>query len=255
MKIIQKDKLTLKIFETRQQLGQNAAAEIAACFIKLLEQKEHISVIFAAAPSQNETLWTLREHSEIDWPRIHAYHMDEYVGLSQHAPQRFASYLKDALFDHVPLGRVEYLDPVGDPKAEAMRYAALLKEDPADVVCMGIGENGHIAFNDPHVADFHDPLAVKMVDLDSVCRMQQVHDGCFASLDRVPVSALTLTVPTLAAATYRFCMVPAASKAQAVKNTLEGEISVGCPASILRLTENSVMYCDADSASLLSGGL
>jgi len=116
---------------------------------------------------------------------------------------------------------------------------------------MGIGENGHIAFNDPPVADFNDKALIKGVELDPVCRMQQVHDGCFEKIEDVPTHALTLTVPTLANATYKFCVVPAATKANAVKNTVTGEISEKCPATVLRISDNSILYCDADSAALL----
>ena len=131
------------------------------------------------------------------------------------------------------------------------RYTALLKSHPVDIVCMGIGENGHIAFNDPHVAEFSDPKMVKVVALDDVCRQQQVNDGCFEKIDDVPKTALTLTIPTLVSAGYNFCVVPAPTKANAVKNTVYGEISEKCPASILRNKKNAIMYCDKDAASLL----
>ncbi|MEE1043435.1 MAG: 6-phosphogluconolactonase, partial [Clostridia bacterium] len=125
----------------------------------------------------------------------------------------------------------------------------LLKENPVDIVCMGIGENGHIAFNDPHVADFNDPKLVKYVELDEMCRNQQVNDGCFAKIDDVPKYAMTLTIPALVSAKYNFCIVPAPTKAQAVKNTVCGEISEKCPASILRRKDNAILYCDADSSA------
>lgn len=255
MKMIQKDKLTVQIYDTRAEMGAAAAKDVAACIHSLLETKEEIYMIFAAAPSQNEVLAGLLNDKTIPWNRIHAYHMDEYVGISPDAPQGFAMFLRRALFDHVPFASVNLIDCTAEAKAEAARYSALLAEHPADIVCMGIGENGHIAFNDPHVADFNDSALVKVVDLDETCRMQQVHDGCFATLNDVPKYALTLTVPTLANAPYRFCVVPAATKANAVRNTVEGEIGEACPATVLRLKDNSVMYCDGDSASLLSEGL
>ena len=255
MKLIQKDKMTVKIYDTRAEMGAAAARDIAACIHSLLEKKDEIYMIFAAAPSQNESLRGLLEDKTIPWNRIHAYHMDEYVGISPEAPQGFARFLCNALFDHVPFASVNLIDCTAEAEAEAKRYSALLTEHPADIVCMGIGENGHIAFNDPHVADFNDPALVQVVDLDETCRMQQVHDGCFATLNDVPKYALTLTVPTLANAPYRFCVVPAATKANAVRNTVEGEIGEACPATVLRLKDNSVMYCDGDSASLLSEGL
>ena len=138
-----------------------------------------------------------------------------------------------------------------DAKEEAKRYTELLKNNPVDIVCMGIGENGHIAFNDPHEAKFDDLEMVKVVTLDDVCRMQQVNDGCFEKIDDVPKYALTLTIPTLMSAKYNFCVVPAKTKAEAVKKTVFGEVSEECPASILRTKDNSILYCDSDSSSLI----
>ena len=138
-----------------------------------------------------------------------------------------------------------------DPAAECARYSQLLRRFPVDITCMGIGENGHIAFNDPPVADFDDPALVKPVALDEICRNQQVHDGCFATLDDVPTHALTLTVPALMHAAQVFCVVPAATKARAVRDTLLGDIRTACPASILRRHPAATLYLDADSASLL----
>ena len=247
-----KDKLTVKVYETRNAMGISAAQEISSCIKKLLADKESINMLFAAAPSQNEMLAALAGDSLIPWERIHAFNMDEYVGIAKDAPQGFANFLKSALFDKVPFASVNLLDCTAEPREEAKRYSELLRAHPLDIVCMGIGENGHIAFNDPHVADFNDSELVKIVDLDEVCRMQQVHDGCFAAFEDVPQYALTLTVPALHHAEYHFCVVPAAAKAQAVKNTVEGEIGEKCPATILRITENAVLYCDADSGSLLN---
>ena len=178
--------------------------------------------------------------------------MDEYIGLSADAPQGFGNFLKNAIFSKIPFGKVCCLESTNDPEKECERYAELLKEYPADIVCMGIGENGHIAFNDPHVADFHDSRIVKIVDLDDVCRMQQVHDGCFASIDEVSKQALTLTIPVLTAPKYVFCVVPGKTKAEAVEKTVNGAVSPSCPASILRTHENAVLYLDEDSAEKLN---
>lgn len=150
----------------------------------------------------------------------------------------------------MPFKTVNTIDSTAaDPEAECRRYAALLQAHPCDIVCMGIGENGHIAFNDPHVADFGDKAAVKVVALDETCRQQQVNDGCFARLDDVPTHALTLTIPTLTAPEAVFCIVPAKTKANAVYATLRGGITEACPASILRRHANATLYCDADSAA------
>ena len=246
-----KDKLSVKIYETRAEMGAAAGKEISDCIKKLLAEKSEINMIFAAAPSQNEVLDYLANDKTIPWEKINAFHMDEYVGIDTAAPQGFARFLKNALFEKVPFKTVNTLNSLNNPDDEALRYSKLLKENPVDIVCMGIGKNGHIAFNDPHVADFNDTVLVKKVDLDDVCRMQQVHDGCFSTLDDVPKYALTLTVPALAAGKYQFCVVPAATKANAVKNTVDGAINVTCPATILRTLNNAILYCDNDSGALI----
>ena len=251
MQNFKKDNLTVKIYDTRAEMGANAGKEISDCIKTLLAEKEELNMIFAAAPSQNEVLEYLANDNTIPWEKINAFHMDEYVGNDKNAPQGFAMFLKNALFDKVPFKTVNTLDSTADPDKEAIRYSTLLKNNPVDIVCMGIGENGHIAFNDPHVADFNDENLVKKVDLDDVCRMQQVHDGCFATLDDVPKYALTLTVPALAAGKYQFCVVPAATKANAVKNTVYGDINEKCPATILRTLDNAILYCDNDSGALI----
>ena len=246
-----KDKLKVKIFESRAEMGSAAGKEISDCIKNLLKEKSELNMIFAAAPSQNEVLDYLANDKTIPWEKINAFHMDEYVGIDPTAPQGFAKFLKNALFDKVPFKNVNTLNSLNDPDDEAKRYSKLLNKNPVDIVCMGIGENGHIAFNDPHVADFRDTALVKKVDLDDICRMQQVHDGCFATLDDVPKYALTLTVPTLASAKYQFCVVPAATKANAVFNTVNGEINENCPATILRTLDNAILYCDNDSGVLI----
>ncbi len=238
---------TVKRYATRSEMGMDAEKDVRECIKKLLAEKDEITMIFAAAPSQNEFLAALAADKEIDFSRITAYHMDEYVGLPADAPQGFGNFLRDRLFALAPFKAVNYINGgAEDIEAECVRYGEMLKNG-VDIVCMGIGENGHIAFNDPHEADFNDPKPVKRVSLDEVCRMQQVHDGCFASLDLVPKYALTLTVPTLMNARYHFCMVPAASKAEAVRRTVFGEIGAHCPATSLRLCPNAILYVDADS--------
>ena len=246
------DKLEVRIFDTRAEMGAAAALDIKRKFCELLAEKQQINVIFAAAPSQNEVLAALGADGEIDWSRIHAYHMDEYIGLDADAPQGFGNFLRAHLFDHVPLASVNLIDVTAkDADAEALRYGQLLDQNLADVVVMGIGENGHIAFNDPPVADFCDAHTVKAVKLDEICRNQQVNDGCFASIDQVPTHALTVTVPALTRAPYLFCIVPAPAKAWAVRETLTGSIDEHCPASVLRTHDNAVLYLDRDSAAML----
>ena len=252
MKEFKKDLLLVKQYDNRTLMGEGAAKDISKTIKELLEKKAELNIIFAAAPSQNDVLLSLINDKTIAWNRINAFHMDEYLGLSKEAPQGFGNFLKEHIFSLVPFKSINYLDcEATDIEADCQRYSKLLKENPVDIVCMGIGENGHIAFNDPHVADFNDSVLVKKVDLDDVCRMQQVHDGCFATLDDVPKYALTLTVPALTAGKYQFCVVPAATKANAVKNTVNGEINEKCPATILRTLENAILYCDNDSGALI----
>ena len=252
MKTFKKDLLNVNIYETRDEMGKAAASDIKACILSLLEKKETINMIFAAAPSQNEVLFALATDKEIPWNRVNAFHMDEYIGLAADAPQGFGNFLKEHIFGLADFRSVSYIDiTAADAEAECDRYAALLAENPTDIVVMGIGENGHIAFNDPPVADFCDARAVKPVELDEICRNQQVNDGCFAKLEDVPKTAITLTVPTLFAGDHLFCIVPAKTKANAVRATLNDEICEKCPATVLRRHGSAVLYLDGDSSSLL----
>lgn len=239
-------------YETRLEMGRAAAHETALAVKSLLKEKDTVRMIFAAAPSQNEFLDAFVAE-DIDFSRIVAFHMDEYVGLSADAPQGFGNFLRRSLFDRAPFGAVHFINGGADDiAAECARYSALIREG-VDIVCLGIGENGHIAFNDPHEADFDDPLLVKRVSLDEKCRMQQVHDGCFARIEDVPTHALTLTIPALMNADYHFCIVPAATKAEAVYCTVYGEIGAHCPATALRLCPHAALYVDRDSGARLTG--
>lgn len=246
-----KDNLYVRISDTRSDMGICAAFEAVRSIEQVLKQKPMCNIIFAAAPSQNEFLAALVQ-ADVDWSRVNALHMDEYIGLPKDAPQGFANFLRNAIFDRVPFASVHCIDSTNqDVEAECARYTDILKKYPPDLVFMGIGENGHIAFNDPPVADFQDTAAIKPVVLDEICRNQQVNDGCFASLELVPKTALTLTVPTLFSASKLICVVPAPTKADAVYNTLNGDISEKCPASILRRHPNAVLFLDSDSAAKL----
>lgn len=245
------DKLTVKIMPNRAEMGEVAAADIVAAIKAALSKKAEINMIFAAAPSQNDVLKALIA-SDVEWDRINAFHMDEYIGLEKTAPQGFGNFLMDRIFGQVPLKRINLIDcSAVDPEAECRRYSELLDNNPPDIIVMGIGENGHIAFNDPWVADFKDSKKVKTVLLDEVCRQQQVNDGCFASIDLVPKSAITLTCPVFIEAPQLFCIVPASTKANAVKNTVYGDINEECPATVLRQHPAATLYLDVDSASLI----
>lgn len=250
-----KDKLTVRIYENRADMGIAAAKDAARLLKSIISKQGGARVIFAAAPSQNEFLKKLSEETDIQWNKVTAFHMDEYIGLDKSAPQGFGNFLRERIFNRLPFAQVNYLDgEAADTDAECGRYAKLLNEKPIDIVFMGIGENGHIAFNDPPVADFNDRYTVKAVELDSICRNQQVNDGCFKSINQVPTHALTLTVPALAAAKYHLCMVPASTKANAVRAAVEDDISTACPASVLRRCENAVLYIERESAKLLREG-
>jgi len=243
-----RDALTVKGYASRDAMGRAAACDVARCLRSLLETQETVNMIFAAAPSQNELLHYLCLEEGVAWERVNAFHMDEYIGLPAGAPQRFSAFLDAAVFSKLPFKNVYTIDAAAtDAEKEAARYTALLKAHPTDIVCMGIGENGHIAFNDPGVADFNDPLTVKRALLDEVCRNQQVHDGCFATLDDVPKEALTLTVPTLFSGKHLFCVVPGPTKRAAVTAMLNGPITDMCPCTILRRHTDATLYCDTDS--------
>ncbi|MBW7893249.1 MAG: 6-phosphogluconolactonase, partial [Chitinophagaceae bacterium] len=224
------NKLKVKVYNSRSEMGQSAADDVAAAINILLEKQDSLNLIFAAAPSQNEFLSALSRKKNLAWNRINAFHMDEYVGLPEKAPQSFGYFLDESIFKKLPFKQVFYINgATGDPQQECDRYSNLLKQHPPDIVCMGIGENGHIAFNDPHVADFKDPLLVKVVELSEASRRQQVHDGCFPNMESVPVAAVTLTIPALVHAGLICCIVPGKQKAEAVYNTLNREVKEKYP--------------------------
>ena len=252
MRSFTKDLLKVNVYPTRNEMGEAAAADIKAGILNALKEKEEINVIFAAAPSQNDVLAALVADKEIPWNKINAFHMDEYIGLSPEAPQGFGNFLRERLFSLVPFATVNCIDPSAtDAEAECKRYGDLLKSHPVDIVVMGIGENGHIAFNDPPVADFNDEKAIKVVKLDEICRNQQVNDGCFKRIEDVPTHAFTLTVPTLMSGKRLYCIVPAPTKANAVRATVNDEIGEACPATALRRHNNATLYLDGDSSTLI----
>lgn len=247
------DRLSVSISPNRDLMGKACAEEAGNVICQLLEEKENISIIFASAPSQLDMLYAIMENKKIDWKRIIAFHMDEYIGLPADAPQSFGNYLRIRLFSKLPFKEVLYMDGnASDIESECNRYAELLRKYPPDISFIGIGENGHMAFNDPHIADFYDPKLVKVNPyLDDTCREQQVNDGWFKNIDEVPKSAITITIPGLLLAPYVFGTVPGVTKSKIVKECLEGPISLDCPASILRLHKCSKLFLDDDSAALL----
>ena len=247
MKNSDKNTLNVNVFSTRQEMGKSAGRDIENKIIELLKIKPEIRMIFAAAPSQNEVLDYLVNSDKIEWNRITAFHMDEYIGLDKNESRSFSTYLNEHLFQGVNLKKVHLIDGKAPVNEEIERYSALIAEAPIDIVCLGIGENGHIAFNDPPVADFNDKKILKVVELDESCRIQQVNENCFDTLDDVPREAFTLTIPVLMNADFLFCVVPGLSKHEAVTNTINGPVTTKCPASILQTHPNCRFYFDKDA--------
>ena len=243
-----KDNLKVRVFENRTLMGESVAVAVSEKINELLKTQPFVNVIFGAAPSQNEFFASLIK-KDVEWSRVNAFHMDEYINLGADAPQGFGNFLKERLFEKVPFNTANYLNGnLEDPEQECLRYAALLAQYKTDIVCLGIGENTHLAFNDPHVADFNDPFLVKVVDMDEKCRMQQVNDGCFNSIEEVPTHALTLTIPALMIAPYAFCTVPSEKKADAIYHTLMEEISAKFPSTKLRVHPNAILFLDEKSS-------
>jgi glucosamine-6-phosphate deaminase len=247
------DKLNVYVYESRQAMGRAAALVIAAEIRRAIQKRGKASIILASAPSQNEFLANLAEAPDIDWSRVTAFHLDEYLGMDDQAPQSFRRFLIDRFVNKVPLGQFHGLrGDAPDGSAEAKRYAELLKHDPPDFAVLGIGENGHLAFIDPPFCDFNDPEPVKVVQLDEVCRNQQVNDGAFASLNEVPKHALSLTIPTLMARPKLFAIAPGPAKRDAIKKTVEGPVRTTCPASILRTHADAHLFIDVVSAEYIN---
>jgi glucosamine-6-phosphate deaminase len=241
-----------QIYENRALMGEDAADMVCSRINNLFNLQDFVNIIFAAAPSQNEFLAALIKKKAIDWGHVNAFHMDEYIGLPENDPRKFASFLNEKIFSRLPFHSVNLINGnTANPETECRGYSELLRHNSPDIVCMGIGENGHIAFNDPHVADFNDPLQVKVVSLDTACRQQQVNDGCFNKLNEVPINAITLTIPALIAARYVYCIVPGEKKAKAVYNTLNADIIEKYPSTILRNHADAILFLDKDSSSLL----
>jgi glucosamine-6-phosphate deaminase len=249
---LQRDRLHVTILADRAAVGSAAADHVARRLRQLLadDGTRRPRLLFAAAASQVEFLDALGRAEGIDWERVDAFHMDEYVGLARDDEHAFGPWLDRHIFDVVHPGRVEKLDPTTkDPAAECRRYGALLADGGLDLALVGIGENGHVAFNDPHVADFDDPEVVKPVLIDETSRAQQVRDGAFAAIDLVPRLAMTVTMSTILAARAISAVVPGPTKAAAVARALDGPIEVACPASALRRHPDVAMFVDEAAAT------
>jgi glucosamine-6-phosphate deaminase len=244
------DALAVRVYTSQADMAAAAGELVARHLEHVLGRQNEAAVILASATSQIQFLEALAWRTEVDWSRVTLFHMDEYLGISAEHPASFRRFMRQRVEPRLRPRAFHYV--AGDcwePVAECDRYAALLRAQPIDLCCLGIGENGHVAFNDPPVADFNDARLVKLVKLDEPCRRQQVGEGCFPDLESVPQYAFTLTVPALCAARRMVCVVPEARKAKAVQQALHGPISSVCPASILRRQPYCTLLLDAESAA------
>ena len=244
------DTLSIQIFPTNQELGNAAGGEAVRGIRRAVRERGAANIILATGNSQLMFLAAMRRAAGIPWERVRVFHMDEYVGLDPQHPASFANFLHRNLLDQVqPLAFYPVLGATLEPERSCREYEALLREYPADLCVLGIGENGHLAFNDPPYADFRDPTWVKMVRLAEASRIQQVGEGHFASITDVPAHAISLTIPALLAARQILAVVPEARKARAVYLALREPVSAECPASILRLSQNATLFLDVHSAA------
>jgi glucosamine-6-phosphate deaminase len=248
------DQLSVEIHPTREAAGAAAARTAAEALMTLHQSQADLAVIFATGASQIETLAALTSIEGVPWPRITGFHMDEYVGLPVDHPASFRRYMREKLTDRVRLRQFHEINGNAlEPQRTAAVYAEQLRAAAPQLCLLGIGENGHLAFNDPPVADFSDALDAKVVELDQVCREQQVAEGWFAGIEDVPESAITLTVPALMRVPRLIASVPGIRKAAIVRRALSEPISTACPATILRTHPGATVFLDEESASELGG--
>jgi glucosamine-6-phosphate deaminase len=246
------DGATVRVHADMATMARAAADEALAVMRAALEARGVVNAMFATGNSQLAFVRALIEETVgVPWQETVVFHMDEYVGVGPDHPAGFQHWIRQRIVDPAHPRAAHYVEGLGDAEAECRRYAGLLRENPLDLCCLGIGENGHLAFNDPPVADFADPRDVKVVELDTACRMQQVHEGHFAGLDAVPTRAVTVTVPALLRAGRVLAVVPEARKAEPVCTALTGPIATSCPASALRSIDHATIHLDPDSAALL----
>ena len=247
------EKLPVEVYPTNLAMGQAAAQQAVEILQAAINERGQANLVLATGNSQLTFLQSLAQSTAVDWTKVQVFHMDEYAGMPQEHPASFRRFLREKIIDRVrPAAFHGIAGDAADMQAECSRYAALLQDNPTDLCCLGIGENGHLAFNDPPYANFSDPRRVKIVRLDEKSRKQQVGEGHFLSLDDVPTHALTMTIPALVAARTMLCIVPEARKAQAVRSALLGPLTESCPASLLRKVDHCRLYLDAESAALLA---
>ena len=246
------DKLPVELYASNDELGQAAANKAQQILKKAINQKGFANLILATGNSQLTFLKALRILEGIEWQKVRIFHMDEYIGIDPSHPASFPLFLENHFLQFTKPGHFHPIPSVpSDVSSACKTYEALIRQHPADLVAMGWGENGHIAFNDPPDAHFDDPHWVKVVDLAEESRLQQVGEGHFTSLNKVPKQAITLTIPALMAPVHILCIVPEARKANAVKACLSEPVEESRPGSILRTISHATLLLDQDSASLL----
>ncbi|MDJ0732834.1 MAG: glucosamine-6-phosphate deaminase [Nostocaceae cyanobacterium] len=251
-KVFHVDDLRVQVYNSEAQMAQSVAAIVQEYVQNLLQQQEGVTIVLATGNSQIRFLDALTTLGAVDWSRITCFHLDEYLGIAADHSASFRYYLQERVEKHVQPKQFYYIE--GDtlqPLTECDRYSQLLQAQPIDLCFLGIGENGHLAFNEPSVADFHDPYMVKLVKLDPLNRQQQVNTGYFSNFSTVPQYAFTVTIPLISSAKKIICLAPTKRKAKVVKQMLEGEITTNCPASILRQQPQATLFLDMESASLM----
>ena len=247
------DHLNVYLYASHLQVGVAAAETVASEIRRLISMRGRAGGIFASAPSQNEFLAALAEAPGIRWTRVIGFHLGEYLGMDEHAPQSSRRFLIDRLVSQVPMAEFHSLrGEAANPQAACANYAALLAAIRPDFAVLGIGEGGHLAFIGPPCCDFDDPSPVKVVELDEVWRQGQVSDGTFATLDEVPRRALSPTVPTIMACPRLFAIVTGPTRQRAVRETLKGPVTTACPASVLRGHPDAHLFLDRESAGLVT---
>ncbi len=244
--------LRMQVYRNMEAAGAAAARDAAAAMRQLAAGRDSIGVIFATGASQMAMLGALTTIPEVPWEKVLGFHMDEYIGIGPDHPASFRRYLRERLTSRVPMRHFLGVDGDNDAAEECRLYAEALRRAQPQLCLLGIGENGHLAFNDPGVADFQDPVDMKVVCLDDACRAQQLAEGWFPSLDEVPHRALTLTIPALLRAPKLIVSVPGPRKAAIVRRTAQEPISTACPATILRSHPDATVYLDLDSAAELA---
>ncbi len=252
-KIFQVDALSVRLYNQQAEMVRDVARLAQNYLLHKISQQGTAAVILATGNSQIQFLEALIALGSVDWSKITLFHLDEYLGIDANHPASFRRYMRERVEKRVQPKQFQYI--AGDamqPLAECARYAKLLQAQPIDLCCLGIGDNGHLAFNEPSVADFKDPHSVKLVKLDKATRQQQVNQGHFPTIDAVPQYAFTLTIPMICAAKKILCLAPEKRKASVVKEVLQGAISTSYPASILRTQAQAMLFLDTDSASLLA---